>query len=61
MLMSVQTMQQKLTEIEFKKHRPDLVVAIPIDACGALEFHKAKQMIAMGQKLTATSLDVNNL
>ena len=61
MLMSVQTMQQKLTEIEFRKHRPDLVVAIPIDACGALEFHKAKQMIEMGQKLTATALDANNL
>lgn len=61
MLMSVQTMQQKLTGIEFRKHRPDLVVAIPIDACGTLEFHKAKQMISMGQKLTATSLDANNL
>lgn len=61
MLMSVQTMQQKLTEIEFKKHLPDLVVAIPMDACGTLEFHKAKQMIAMGKKLTATALDANNL
>jgi hypothetical protein len=32
-----------------------------MDACGTLEFHKAKQMIAMGQKLTATSLEANNL
>ena len=55
-LMSIQTMQQKLTEIEFRKHRPDLVIGIPIDACGALEFHQAKPMIELGEKLTAEAL-----
>ena len=57
MLMSIQTMQQRITEIEFGKRRPDLVVGVPIDACGALEFHKAKQMIQLGEKLTAQALD----
>lgn len=57
MLMSIQTMQQRLTEVEFSKHRPDLVVPVPIDACGALEFHKAKQMIRLGEKLTTQALD----
>lgn len=55
-LMSIQTMQQKLTEVEFAKYRPDLVVGIPIDACGTLEFQKAKPMIELGQKLTAEAL-----
>lgn len=58
-LMSIQTMQQKLTQVEFGKFRPDLVVGVPIDACGTLEFHKAKQMIEMGQKLTNQALDAN--
>lgn len=57
MIMSIQTMQQRLTEIEFAKHQPDLVVPVPIDACGALEFHKAKQMIRLGEKLTSQALD----
>lgn len=56
-LMSIQTMQQRLTQIEFDKYKPDLVVGIPIDACGVLEFHKAKQMIEMGQNLTNQALD----
>lgn len=55
-LMSIQTMQQRLTEIEFKKHRPDLVIGIPLDACGMLEFHQAKPMIELGEKLTAEAL-----
>jgi NTE family protein len=56
-LMSIQTMQQKLTDIEFGKYRPDLVVGIPIDACGTLEFHKAKPMIELGQRLATKALD----
>ena len=46
--LSVQSMQQKLTRIEFKKTKPDLVIGIPIDACGILEFDRAKEMIALG-------------
>jgi len=55
-LMSIQTMQQRLTEIEFAKHKPDLVIGVPIDACGTLEFHQAIPMIELGEKLTAEAL-----
>lgn len=55
-LMSIQTMQQKLTAIEFDKHKPDLVVGVPVDACGILEFHQAKPMIELGEKLTLEAL-----
>lgn len=54
--MSIQTMQQKLTEIEFRKFKPDLVVGVPMDACGTLEFYSAKPMIEMGQRLTAQAM-----
>lgn len=57
MLMSIQTMQQGITAVEFAKHRPDLVIGVPMDACGALEFHKAKQMIRLGDKLATDALD----
>jgi len=55
-LMSIQTMQQKLTEIEFAKYKPDLVIGVPMDACGTLDFHQAKPMIELGRKLTAEAL-----
>jgi NTE family protein len=55
-LMSIQTMQQKLTEIEFGKYRPDLVIGVPMDACGTLDFHKAKAMIDLGEKLAQQAL-----
>jgi NTE family protein len=55
-LMSIQTMQQKLTEIEFAKYKPDLVIGVPMDACGILDFHQAKPMIELGRKLTAEAL-----
>lgn len=54
--LSIQSMQQKLTRIEFEKHRPDLVIGIPIDACGILEFDRAKQMIQLGQKNTLQAM-----
>ena len=57
MLLSLQSVQVKLTEIEFSKVRPDLVVGVPIDACGTMEFHKAKPMIELGQKLANQELD----
>lgn len=56
-LMSIQTMQQKLTQIEFGKYRPDLVIGVPIDACGALDFFQAKPMIELGEKLASEALN----
>ena len=55
-LLSIQTMQRKITEIEFQKYRPDLVVGIPVDACGTLDFYQAKAMIELGEKMTREAL-----
>jgi NTE family protein len=56
-LMSIQTMQQKLTQIEFGNYRPDLVIGVPIDACGTLDFFQAKPMIELGEKLASEALN----
>lgn len=56
-LMSIQTMQEKLAAIEFAKYKPDVVIGVPIDACGTLDFYKAKPMIELGRKLTLQALD----
>lgn len=55
--LSVQTMQQQLTQIEFQKYRPDVVIGIPMDACGTLEFYMANQMIELGQLTAAKELN----
>ena len=56
-MLSIQTMQQKLTQVEFSSYKPDLVIGVPMDACGTLDFHKAKPMIDMGHKLATEALD----
>ena len=57
MLLSLQSVQVKLTEVEFSKVKPDLVIGVPIDACGTMEFHKAKPMIELGLSLANQALD----
>lgn len=57
-LLAIQTMQQKLTQIEFEKYKPDLVIGVPMDACGTLDFQKAKEMIELGEKLTNQALEL---
>lgn len=58
-LLSIQTMQQKLTQIEFENYKPELVIGVPMDACGTLDFYKAKEIIELGEKLTTEALDSN--
>lgn len=55
--LSIQTMQQQLTQVEFRRYRPDVVIGIPMDSCGTLEFHMANQMIDLGQLTAARELN----
>jgi NTE family protein len=59
--LSVQTMQQQLTQVEFKNFRPDVVIGIPMDACGTLEFYMANQMIELGELMAAKELNLRGL
>ena len=55
--LSVQTLQQQLTQVEFRNYKPDVVIGIPMDACGTLEFYMANQMIELGELLAAKELN----
>jgi len=51
--MSRQTMRQKLTTIEFAKLVPDLVIGVPMDACGIMEFQRAQEKTNLGHERAA--------
>jgi NTE family protein len=55
--LSIQTMQQKLTGVEFERVKPDLVIGVPMDACGMMEFERAKEMIELGREQAAKALN----
>ena len=54
---SIETMQSLITRYRNAGYPPDLLVEIPIDSIGMLEFHKAKNQIELGRKLTARAID----
>jgi NTE family protein len=35
----------------------DVTVDVPVDACRTLDFHRATEMVELGQRLTAEALD----
>lgn len=54
---SIETMQSLITRYRNAGYPPDLLVEIPIDSIGMLEFHKASDQIELGRKLTARAID----
>jgi NTE family protein len=54
---SIETMQSLITRYRNAGYPPDLLVEIPVDSIGMLDFHKAKNQIALGRKLTARAID----
>ena len=54
---SIETMQSLITRYRNAGYPPDLLVEVPIDSIGMLEFHKAKDQIELGRKLTARAID----
>jgi len=54
---SIKTMQSLITRYRNAGYPPDLLVEIPVDSIGMLDFHKAKNQIALGRKLTARAID----
>jgi len=54
---SIETMQSLITRYRNAGYPPDLLVEVPIDSIGMLEFHKAKNQIELGRKLTARAID----
>ena len=57
---SIETMQGLITRYRTAGYPPDLMVEIPIDSVGMLDFHKATGQIELGRALTAKTLDKMN-
>ncbi|WP_331775310.1 patatin-like phospholipase family protein [Sulfurospirillum sp. 1612] len=53
---SLDTMQKVLTEYKIAGFSPDININIPGDACEFYEFNKAKEMIALGRKITQEAI-----
>ena len=54
---ALQAMQDVIGRIRLAGFPPDVLVEVPRDACGTLDFHRAEMMIEMGRTLTAKALD----
>lgn len=58
MAKSLDAMQDRIARFQVAAYPPDLLVEIPVDACGVLDFHRAKDMIALGYATTRDLLKV---
>lgn len=47
--LSIQTMQRLITRYRLSAYPPDLLIEVPVDACGTFEFHRAIEMIELGR------------
>jgi NTE family protein len=55
-LRSFETMQNAIAALKLAAYRPDVVINVPRDACSAHEFHRAKELIALGYRLTEEAM-----
>ena len=54
---STETMQNTIARLKMAAYSPDVVVKIPRNACGFLEFYRAQEMIALGRREAERVLD----
>lgn len=53
---SVEAMQDRIARYQLAAFEPDLLIEVPVDACGILDFHRGKEMIDLGYELTQEAL-----
>lgn len=58
---SIDLMLAALTRHQLAAHPSDLVISVPQNACGTMDFHRADYMIALGRSLTAAALDAHSV
>jgi NTE family protein len=56
LMKSLEAVQNTLARHQFSTHPADLVIEIPLNSCGTLEFYKAKEMIEMGRSTARKSI-----
>ncbi|GAA0578887.1 hypothetical protein GCM10010172_74690 [Paractinoplanes ferrugineus] len=54
---SLDAMQDMIARYRMAGLPPDVHISVPVTACGALEFHRAGEMVALGRELAARALD----
>lgn len=54
---SLQTLQNTVQRYRLAGYPPDVMVTIPADACGSLDFHRATELIDLGRAMAATAFD----
>lgn len=55
--LSLEAMQSLVERYRFAGYPPDVMVSVPSDACGTLDFHAAREMIPLGRDLMSAALD----
>jgi NTE family protein len=58
MARSLAAMQDRIARYQMAAYRPDVLIEIPIDACGVLDFHRAGKMIELGYRRARAALRV---
>jgi NTE family protein len=53
---SFDALQGTLTRLRLAVNPPDVLVEIPRNACGALEFYRADELIALGRREAAAAM-----
>ena len=61
LLLALQATQQSVTRFQLAASPPDVLVSLPVDACGLLEFDQAPRLIDMGRAAAAQALDAAGL
>jgi len=54
---SLHLMQDAVMRYRLAGYPPDVQVDIPLDACGTLDFHRAKELIALGRQRARATFD----
>ena len=57
MNLSLEATQALVTRYRLAGYPPDVLISVPKDACRTAEFHRAREMIELGRRLTTEALD----
>jgi NTE family protein len=57
MNLSLDAAQELLTRYRIAGYPPHLLIELPADACGTLEFYRATEMIELGRTVALEALD----
>lgn len=59
-LRSFETMQNAIAATKLAAYRPDVLIEVPRDACSAHEFHRASELIELGQRLAREAMEASH-